>query len=158
MENILLDVNLDLVEKIAQMPWYYLITGSLIILPILIGSWIVVLNQLGSGINEKGKKIFAIVFLLFYTTGIIVLKNGNAQESIKKEAISEIKSELKSKNWTMIGFQRIRNNLNRPDYTDIFLKKVISTSNGFFHPVKLIDDGSHDTIGIIIDTVQQRQK
>ena len=158
MEIILSDANLELVDKIAQMPWYYLIIGSLIILPILIGSWILVLNQLGSGINQRGKKNFALVFLLIYTTGIIVSKNGNAKEAIIKEAISDIKSELKNKGWTMIGFQRVRNNLSRPDYTDIFLKKVISASNGLFHTTKLIDEGSHDTIGIIIDTVQQKQK
>ena len=158
MNFILLESNLDLVEKIAQMPWYYLIIGSLIILPILIGSWLLVLNQLGSVINENGKKIFAIIFLLLYTVGIIVMKNGNAKESANKTAVSEIKAELNGRKWTMIGFNRLRNNLSRPEYTDIFLERLIPASNGAFRKVTLVDDGTHDTIGIAIDTVQQKQR
>jgi hypothetical protein len=158
MKTIILDCNLDLVDKIAQMPWHYLIIASLIILPVLIGSWVLVLNQLGSAINEKGKKIFAIIFLLVYTVGIIVMKSGNENESMNKVAISEIKAELNGRGWVRIGFKRIRNNLNRPEYTDDFLIRLIPASNGLFHRVILYDDSTHDTVGIAIDSVEQKQK
>ena len=156
MKNIFLNSNLDLVDKIASMPWYYLILGSLIIIPIIIGSWIIVLNQLGAGNDKKLKKIFGIIFLSIYIIGLIILKIGNAKEVRFKEASGEITGELNTRGWTVIGFQRLRENLDNPEYTNEFLKKLIKKSSGRFHKTELLDDGSHDTIGIAIDTVQQK--
>ena len=158
MKIYLLDSNLDLVEKIAQMPWYYLIIGSLIIIPVLLGSWIIVLNQMGGAFNDKIKKIFALALILLYITGIIILKKGNEKEAAYKVATNEIKAELNQRNWTMIGFKRIRQNFGKPEYTDNFLKKLADKSNGLFRTTVLGNDGYNDTTGLVMDTVQQRRK
>ena len=115
-----------------------LIIVSLFLLPILLGSWSYLLNNLDFLNQHAGYKIAIIcIVLAVYVVGLIVMKYWDPPEEKLKRARYHIENILKRR--VRASFEYLGNQ--EPTYTPEFLKKLLQKYPAVFWPVRIKNHG-----------------
>ncbi|MEP1780944.1 hypothetical protein [Reichenbachiella sp.] len=112
--------------KIASLSEVLLV--AILLLPFYLGFWSFLVKEIS--LNQTYKRRFYLIASLFYFIAIAVLKYGDFRQEKYTTAEIAIKSHLRNEQWEIIGFNRIRSNINK-NYKDDFLEKLISITPEF---------------------------
>lgn len=121
---------------IRQAKIYETLIVSLFVLPIYLGSWILILKQFDNTLWNHQLCIL-LILILIYIFGIIFFKYYQLREYKMEIAKDCISNYLLSKKWSIISFNRIRERINIK-WSDEFLQSVIHRYNFEFRaaPIK----------------------
>ena len=114
-----------------------LIIVSLFLLPILLGSWSIIL--ISNSYLEKYDfwiLIVLIVISIIYIFGIIIMKCWDPPDEKIKRARLHVKNRLEQRRGNRASFMAIREEVN-DEYTDDFLKKLIDKNPTTFRTVQV---------------------
>lgn len=125
----------SLVDLIRNSKLYELFFISLIILPIYLGSWLLVLKQLRSDLWEWEVAIL-IGLVILYIGAISVMKIYQSKADKILNASLRIRSYLETRNWKKMSYERIRDKIDKSfddelldsitkKYTDVFTTTTI---------------------------------
>ena len=115
-----------------------LIIVSLFLLPILLGSWSYLLNNLDFLNQHAGCKLAIIcIVLAVYVVGLIVMKYWDPPEEKLKRARYHVENILKKR--VRASFEYLSNQ--EPTYTPDFLKKLILKYPTVFRDVPIRNHG-----------------
>ena len=83
---------------------------SLIILPIYLGSWVVVLKQVDKSLWGYNSLIL-LILILSYVLTLIVMKHYQSKDKKIENASIKIRQYILSRNWTRMSYERIQKNI-----------------------------------------------
>ena len=114
-----------------------LIIVSLFLLPILLGSWSIILIS-NSYLEQYDfwRLIVLIVISIIYIFGIIIMKCWDPPDEKIKRARLHVKNRLEQRRGNRASFMAIREEVN-DEYTDDFLKKLIDKNPTTFRTVQV---------------------
>ena len=123
-----------------------IIIVSLFLVPILLGSWSYLLNNIDF-FNSHPTFEFVIICLVIgcYVLGIIIMKCWDSKEEKLKRARYHIENRIKNKPGTRGSFENIRNTVNST-YNDNFLKELIDKNPTVFRSVRIKKHGPGITL------------
>jgi len=109
-----------------------LVIVSLFLLPILLGSWCLLLNGL-SLLDEHDAWKFWIVFFVFlvYVAGLFLMKYWDPREEKLRRAQHHVENRLKQRAKNRASFDAIRSEVNEA-YDDKFLYELIDKNGELF--------------------------
>ena len=97
---------------------------SLIVLPIFLGSWIVVLKQIDQNLWDYEIEVLGILIIAYIIT-LSIMKHYQSKEKQIENASIKIRSYILSRNWTRMSFERINKNIDNT-YTEEVLLSIIN--------------------------------
>jgi hypothetical protein len=127
-----------------------LIILSLLLLPIILGGWVLFLNSLDFLDQHNGLKLILILFLLaLYFVGLISMKKTDTHKKRLERARYHVETRLKKRGGNRASFDAIRDEVNE-DYSDDFLKELIEINPKIFVTCKIKrSDGNRDGITLV---------
>jgi hypothetical protein len=111
-----------------------LIIVSLFLLPILFGSWSIILDSFS--VDHIWKTIVFVILLIVYIAGLLFMKLYDPPEEKQRRAMLHVKNRLGKRPGHRASFMAIREEVNK-DYTNDFLKDLIEKNPGTFSTVKI---------------------
>ena len=118
-----LDEAKTILETVRKTSLFDLTLLSVIILPLLLGVWLNLLNNI-IPVTLNQKIYFTLAIIVVYILGLTLMKIGVTKESKKKIAGTRIRNYLIGRNRQSMSFNRIREVIDK-DYSDEYLKSVI---------------------------------
>jgi hypothetical protein len=94
---------------------------SFLILPFVLDAWVSLLSELGVEGSSRDWSLVAVV--VAYVLGVAAVFVGNSRVKKRKEACNLVLNYLQTKNFFMMSFERIRDNID-PKYTDELLNSL----------------------------------
>jgi hypothetical protein len=128
------EVN-SIVSVIRQARTFETLIVSILVLPIFLGSWILILKQLNANLWNSSIIILTLLILMFFL-GVFIMKYYQWREYKMEIARNCIMNFLLSKNWNRISFDLIRNKFNTK-WDNKFLQNVIIKFNSDFTIAKI---------------------
>jgi len=120
----------SIIDLVRNSTVYELLFTSLIILPIFLGSWVVVLKQLKADLWEAEVLILSFL-VLFYIITLGIMKFYQSKDDKILHASIKIRSYINSKNWKRMSFERIERSIDN-NFDSELLKKIIDKYPGEF--------------------------
>ena len=118
-----------------------LVIVSLCLLPILLGSWTVFLNNIKFFDEHNGWKLIAILFVtILYVIGLILMKLCDPHDERLKRAVLHVRHKLERRK--RASYVAIREEVNE-GYDDKFLKELIEKNPTIFRTVKVKRKGEY---------------
>ena len=111
----------SLINLIRNSTLYELFFVSIIVLPICLGSWTIVLKELGLMTNGSG---VLSILLLFYILTLGIMKFYQSKEDEIPQKSIRIRSYIISRKWTRMSFDRINKSIDH-SFDDQLLNKII---------------------------------
>jgi len=112
-----------------------LIIVSLCLLPILLGSWTILLNNFKFLNKHDGWKLITIIVVtIIYVIGLILIKWCDTHDEMLKRAVLHVRHKLERRK--RASFVAIREEVNE-NYDDEFLKELIEKHPTIFRSVKV---------------------
>ncbi|MFD2567020.1 hypothetical protein [Pseudotenacibaculum haliotis] len=115
----------SVIDIVRESSFGELFFTSLIILPIYLGSWIVVLKQINKTLWEKSSLVLILLVLAYILTLVIMKFYQSKDQKIEKASI-KIRQYILSRNWTRMSYERIKKNIDHsftPELIDNILNK-----------------------------------
>lgn len=133
-----------------------LIIISLILLPILLGSWSIFLNDVGyfDKHNEWKLGIMTVVIII-YVLALIVMKCWDPHDEKLKRACLHVKHRLERRKGNRASFEAIREEVNQ-EYSNAFLEELIDNNPETFRTVRVKRGGEYlPGITLIEDEIEK---
>lgn len=130
---------IDIIRDVSKAD---IIIMSLFLLPILLGSWSVLLNSITT-LDQYDDCQLAILIVIssIYVIGIVVVKCWDPPEEKLKRAKLHVKNRLERRQGNRASFMAIREEVNE-EYTDDFLTKLIDKNPETFRTVRVKRHGN----------------
>ncbi|MEQ6124390.1 hypothetical protein AAON49_09335 [Pseudotenacibaculum sp. MALMAid0570] len=100
----------SIIDIVRESSFGELFFTSLIILPIYLGSWVVVLKQIDNNLWGKNSLILLILVLAYVFT-LIVMKHYQSKDKKIENASIKIRQYILSRNWTRMSYERVQKNI-----------------------------------------------
>lgn len=113
----------SIIDMIRNSTFGELFFTSLIVLPIFLGSWIIVLKQIENDLWDSELLVLGILIFAYIIT-LSIMKHYQSKEQKIEKASIKIRSYILSRNWTRMSFERINKNIDI-NYTKEFLLSMI---------------------------------
>jgi hypothetical protein len=96
---------------------------SFLLLPFIVDAWMGVLEKLEFGLTEK---LWAVVLVIIgYIVGVMAMLFGSTRARVREIARDQIIQYLNTKNFRMMSYERVRENINGA-YSDTFLESLVT--------------------------------
>jgi hypothetical protein len=120
-----------------------LVIVSVLLLPILLGSWLILINSIAYFDQHDDLKLGVIfVIAIIYVLGLIIMKWWDPPEEKLKRAKLHVKNRLEQRKGNRASYRAIREEVNE-GYTDDFLKKLIDRNPETFRTVQVKRGGKY---------------
>jgi len=107
---------------------------SFLLLPFITDGWLNILEKLGAELNTKIIALFLVI--IAYIIGIVGVLVGNTRTRRRELARDVIIQYLNFHNFTMMSYERVRQNIN-PSYADDFLESLVTRFPNALRKAKL---------------------
>ena len=114
----------SIIDLIKNSTFGELFFTSLIILPIYLGSWIVVLKQLETSLWGIEIEIL-LILLISYIITLGIMKIYQSKDDKIHNASRRIRSYIISRNWKRMSYERIMKNIDK-NYDEELLNAIIN--------------------------------
>lgn len=146
----------SIVEIIRDAETKELVIISLFLLPILLGAWSVLMNNLAF-LNQYGglKLLILCLLLLLYVGGLVYMKFTDTLDDKLGRARFHVETRLKKRGGHRASFDAIRDEVDET-YTDEFLKKLIDINPEIFGRCKIKrSDGNRPGITLVSTELEE---